>query len=734
MNPSFSELLVSRIKRGLPTVVVGEMPELPKNIAVVRLRCDTPSTLGPLERAKEMIEHLLEDDLRFGAKDHGASRALSTETASMPRDERLLTTFNQLAARLPGHVVLVLDQIDSSDEETHRALARLLRRRVDAKELDARRPQALLLPLVLLTSGEPRGSFEEVVTALDEMSSQVFESLSDSKAARGSRPLESPTVHAAPPASVEEPEPLTLRIEELPIDVRRVLRASAVVGTPVFDSALVARILEMSPDHALETLQQAADIGFPLRDLGGGVFEMPQDLAKILVESVMPSLRQRWHDAAGRILSGTERRMNAPTRRMRPAPVSEVHLADEAKPADVPPPPASREELIERPITTHEPPARRPDPLRAAGHFDEAGKTALALEQRLDAVAILARSGDVQRANAELRRVLEVLPSVLGVGVSTLSARAKMELARLRWLGVGVEPTFTLSGALEAAIEARTELGASATSPLATDLATIIAGISYDLGDGASLERALAILDETVASLLQRGANAEAASLLNDQAAIRLRMGQPNRTIELLQRSLELSMRRLERRPSDTVAQADLAETRHILARLPLHARVENGPGGLSLVTALEHARVAEEIFTALGRRRDLTRVMETIARLEAKRGERDTARRFFNVAMKLADEMGDITGLARITAGLAELLASEGSPRAALAMLSSSIELNRSKGSPIGLAFDEQLLHAIERATRDRGQPIDQELADELRSTRDRLVRAIEESSSAFA
>jgi hypothetical protein len=125
-----------------------------------------------------------------------------------------------------------------------------------------------------------------------------------------------------------------------------------------------------------------------------------------------------------------------------------------------------------------------------------------------------------------------------------------------------------------------------------------------------------------------------------------------------------------------------------------------------------------------------VARVTETIARLEARRGDARAARVAFTTAMRVADEVMDLTGLARITAGLAELLSAEGTPHEAIGMLASSIELNREKGSPIGLAFDERILEEVERAVAAMPRP-DPVLIEELAQTRARLVAAIEASSA---
>jgi hypothetical protein len=128
--------------------------------------------------------------------------------------------------------------------------------------------------------------------------------------------------------------------------------------------------------------------------------------------------------------------------------------------------------------------------------------------------------------------------------------------------------------------------------------------------------------------------------------------------------------------------------------------------------------------------KREVGRALETRARLESRAGHESAARAGFEAALRLADECADLTGLARVTAGLAELLAGAGQPRDALGLLASSIELNREKASPAGLAYDERALARIEDVIGAMRVP-DTELATELARTRDRLARALDLDSA---
>lgn len=667
-QPDSSSLLLERIRRGLSTIVLGPLPPLPKTVGLVRVRCDVPGTLAPLDRARERIERLLEGDVVPGAAGPSARRMVLGDDARRSSDDRLAAACNRLASRAPGRLALVLEGIDQADASTHAALARLLRV-----------PARLRLPLVLVISEEPSGSFLELVQALGQASHPPVEGASAPGAGRR-RDLatERLVAEGGEPGRTEALQ----RLDRLDPEVRRTLRAAAVVGH-AFDADLVARVLERPVDAVLESLQVALDAGFPIHDTGDGSLEMPREVAAALTQTMLGPLRKRWQERLGDLLGATSQDGS----------------------------------------TSH-------DPLRSAAHLDDAGQRERAIERRFDAVAMMVRAGDVRRGSEQLEAALADLAALpRGAGATALGVRAKVERARVRWLGAGLDPSFTLAGALDAAFEARADLGRMAPASVQADLASMIAGIAYDLGDGASVERAHEALTESVAALLRDGATVEAASLLNDQGALQLRMGRTERAAELLGRSLELLTARVEANPSDLASRADLADTHHLLARLPLHRGADAADDAIT--SALVQARAAEVSYQRLGMRRDVARVTETVARLYAKRGDMVEARAAFAAALRIADDVTDLTGLARITAGIAELLSSEGTPRDALGMLTSSIELNREKGSPIGLAFDERILEEVERAVASMPSP-DPGLAAELARARERLVAAIEQSSPA--
>ena len=187
--------------------------------------------------------------------------------------------------------------------------------------------------------------------------------------------------------------------------------------------------------------------------------------------------------------------------------------------------------------------------------------------------------------------------------------------------------------------------------------------------------------------------------LLNDQAAVYIRLGDPVRAVHLLTRSREVFEAAERRAPQDPLVRRELAETHHLLARLPLHARLRAGREGDAFSMALDHALIAEQYYEGLARRRELGRVWETCGRLELRKGRVDRAAERLERALKLQRELGDATGLARTSAALADYLLAAGRPGDALQALAGSIAFNIDKGSPIGLAFNRRALAGLRHA-----------------------------------
>lgn len=338
----------------------------------------------------------------------------------------------------------------------------------------------------------------------------------------------------------------------------------------------------------------------------------------------------------------------------------------------------------------------RGDEARAAGHLAAAGEIEAGAERYFAAAQQAESMGAYAHAFAYGRKALSLLESL---PVSSRRRRLRIqilaELGRLQWQAAGPEHDFTLPGALEMLSAARASLKDSDPAELRAEVAVLIANVCYDLGDMRSLERAMDALTEASRTLLDAGDATGAARLLNDQAAVYVRMGDPVRATHLLSESRKIFE---QRSATDPIAMIELAETDHLFASIPLHVAARPGREADALSMGLDHALAAERTYKKLGAKRELGRVWETMGRLELKRGRMERAASRLSSAMQMQEQIGDIMGLARTTAALSEVLAAGGRYRDALAVLGDSVSLNMEKGSPIGLAFNRRSLDALVR------------------------------------
>src|SRR6185369_10603517 len=95
----------------------------------------------------------------------------------------------------------------------------------------------------------------------------------------------------------------------------------------------------------------------------------------------------------------------------------------------------------------------------------------------------------------------------------------------------------TLAGALSEIEAARASLVEGDPPPLKAEAAQLVAAVLYDIGDLPSLSRALEELTLASRLLLDAGDAQGAARLLNDQAAVYVRLGDPVRAMHLLSES-----------------------------------------------------------------------------------------------------------------------------------------------------------------------------------------------------
>jgi len=709
--------------------VVGVDPGEPPAgypLVVVAVRCDLHERpLEPLLEARaELARWLgspepLDEPTRRAPQPSPRSHLLGRQTDGANGDW-LLDSFRRLGTDANDGVALLFEAVERADP----ASLELLRRA-------ALRRGWLRIPLILWFESDPReGAAAELLRAVRETEGEGGVVRSD-----GSERSERPARADAPVPEV---------LPALRADSVRALRAAAMIGS-AFESSLVASLLGVDPLAALELFQEARDAGVPLDDRGDGRFRWPRAWVDELKREVLPSLAAAWHDRLAELIDAATVASRDPesTRVVPPpgfvprgAPAAPVTApveppADESarSPApDLPPrssrrtpppvatPPASGS-LV--PIEAAPPteaqmlsddqalaaftgsPARpaRGSALdaRAARHLAEAGKPDAAVERYLIASEEAAARGSNRLAIDHGREALAILARLPATARRRLlRIQVLARLGRLQWEAAGPGSDFTLTGALKVLEEAQQLVRPEDPVPIGAGLRALVASVCYDLGDGPSLERALEELTRASKDLHASGDALGAARLFNDQAAVWVRLGDPVRANHLLTESRAVFERLAA---DDEAARIELAETDHLIARLPLHVRSRPGRESDAIEMGLQHAREAERRYRELDAMREAGRVWETMGRLELRRGHSDAAAEHLTQAVELQSKLGDVLGLARSSGALAEVLAASGRVEDALAILGDSIELNLQKGSPLGLAYNRRAFERFHAA-----------------------------------
>ncbi|MCB9540650.1 MAG: hypothetical protein H6704_30895 [Myxococcales bacterium] len=465
-------------------------------------------------------------------------------------------------------------------------------------------------------------------------------------------------------------QPAPAALPPLPDPVRRVLRAGALAGD-AFDAATVGALLEHAPDAVLDALQVAADAGVALEDDGEARFRLNPADREALLGGLLPSVARAWNLRLARLLAPTE-----------------------AKPAPTPPPP--------------DPP---PDAGRAAQHLADAGAWPQAIDHLLAAAGEAASVGAPTQAVRYVRQAIDALDKLPHSGVRR-HKRVELltELARYQAASVGPGHDFTLEGALETIEQAQALLQPGDDAGLAARVAQGHAQVLFDIGTTEALDGALTLLTEAARGLEAAGQPVEAARLFNDQAAVWVRLGDPVRAHGLLEASRQVFHAQAA---EDDEARFELAETDHLIARLPLHAEARPGRAADAVRVGLEHATRAAEAYAELGLERERARTWETMGRLELLRRAPAEALTWFERALGVQQQAGDVLGLAASVEGAARALAELGRFDDALGLLGDSLTLNLRKGSRRGVALLQRTLDALVSA-----MPV---------ATREQLAPAIE-------
>jgi tetratricopeptide (TPR) repeat protein len=706
-----------RVRSGRHAVVIGPgtLPQVPSDLKVVQVSCEAPGGSGePLEAARRKVVQLLGDEPLVlgstpGQLEAGLRRRLLGDLPGPAIDARFVDACNQLAERTNGRVVVVLEAFDAADASTVESLSQMLLR-----------SGWLRMPLLLTVRGTPQGPVAELINLLRQTNTDVgiFENGVDTPSGDVSTPFAWTTLSP---------------------DVLRVLRAGSMFGR-TFEADLVARLLDEPLGTILERLQAAVDAGAPLVDRGEARFSLPPNAMRALQSRMLRSLLAFWHARLGEFLGGEEvegntaaaARDEADMLSHEPRPASSQMSSEIAEPVNTSKAEPAIDSYAARPgqsyaglfepglhsgapnqpvqeeaalasapdVGAHRPgprwkargtaptPRRHQDPSRAAAHLQAAGQTEAAVEQYLTGVREVAARGDAHRAYSLADQGLKLLDEFPVSGRhALLRVQLLLEKAGLQWRGALVGAPFTLQQALVSLEAARVSLPNDAPSDVVARLAATTAGVCYDLGDLDSLQRALGELTDVSRRLLDAGEAVSAARLLNDQAALYVGLGDPVRATHLLERSRQLFEGRLRGHADDVVAVEELAETHHLLARLPLHAPIRPGREADAYAMSLEHAQAGAHAYQRLGQRQEL----------------------------------------ARSTAALSLLYATTGRLEDALALLADSVSLNFEKGSPLGLAVNRRAIGVLANTAAQVHGPD----AESLRGGVEEVERRLEQAES---
>ncbi len=350
-------------------------------------------------------------------------------------------------------------------------------------------------------------------------------------------------------------------------------------------------------------------------------------------------------------------------------------------------PPRPREHASHRHRRSH-------DAARAASHLSALDEGDEAAARYVEAAREAGEAGHGVQGLGHGRRALAILERLApSEPRRRLRIAALVELARIEWRTVGEDVHLTLGTALGTARQAQEALRPGDPPALLAEVALVIAGIGHDRGDLRALEEALVALVAASKALMAAGDARGAASLLNDQAAIHIRIGDHVQATHLLMRSRQVFEAAGD---DDPVALRELGETHLLLAQVPLHAPIRPGREADALSIALDHALVAEKLLRRLGDARAVARVWETMGRIEIGKRRLERAGQRLTAALEVQRGLGDAMGMARTTAALADLLAESGQLRESLGVLAASIGLNREKGSPLGLGLNRQALQRL--------------------------------------
>jgi hypothetical protein len=430
----------------------------------------------------------------------------------------------------------------------------------------------------------------------------------------------------------------------------------------------------LDPYATLELIQMAIDEGVPLRDLGRGIFRFSGGAGDALRSATTPSLAEAWHAELSEMMSDESREPPPP-----PSP-------------DIEPPRGERDQALR---ALAEKWGGRDLTSRSAEHAEAAGDSEAAALRYVAAAEEASAIGGHDRAIELIRRA----ERLMSAEPKTDEERQKrldvlLTKGRVLWRAAGTQPAYTLEAALAPLEKARASTDGGGDPLVRAEIGAHLARVAYDIGGDDHLRLAFDALHEAQQVLLDAGHPLSAARLLNEEAALLIRTGELAPAAELLARSRDVFLRHAE----DSVdARRELAQTNHLVARLPLHGEPSTGDAD-AVAFAQECAESAAHVYQELGDTWEHSRTLETLGRLALAGGRPEEARALLRRAFAEQQKLGDAMGLARTTAALSELLADAGASAEALRVLNESIRLNIQLGSRQGIAYNLKGLDELER------------------------------------
>ncbi len=704
-NAKNLERLLDRIYHGASSVwIAGKLPSLAEfGLRVVNVdlaRADSAVVLA--QQLLVASGHALgvHPARWVDAAERGVRRQLFEQRSERPWGQALMLALRELGSAIRGTGVLCFERLEAATPEVAALVSNLIPH-----------CEALSLPVVLtfdpgFAASQPGRAWIEALAARFGTEAVLLQESKDQEAPPAERRDAAMSAGDAPepelgsegptsrPGRRLTPEPTATRGERelggagLSDEVLHLLRVVAAADGPVPVDAL-ARVCGLPVLAVLERLQRAKDCGVPIRDDGSGHIFVSDELRRALLADLLPSLAATYRrevDSAGSSAHAAGERADSKIDVGReeagpgePTTVSEGPSAA-AVPSGSEPQSEPALEPASEPLAVESLLARELEQAVAMGLYAEAiesGEKILAGLEATDASAHDAGDHEVGRENRILVQVALARAHLLGAGL----------------VGSGDTPELGLAAAREVIEAAEALVEPGDPLDLIARVVELRAEVLYEIGSLESLQLALEALSDLSRRYLEHGKPVSAARLLNDQAAIELRLGDPVRAHRLLESARDVFG---ERAPGDPEARVEMAQTEHLMARLVLHVQARPGYESEALERALGHAHTAEGLYTEFGRKRELARVHETIGRLEAKLAHPTRARAALVRAAGVQQEIGDVLGLARTAGALAELSVELGQTAAALELLTRSVQLNAQVGSVLGLRHNRESLERL--------------------------------------